>query len=115
MASRRVVGTLSGILAALVVSAIAVAPGGASGGPTAAKSTAPLAANGRIIFRALNGPGSYDIWTMNPDGSNMVDLLPDPNTDDRDPTFSPRSSFAARMQRTRTSTRRTRTAATRST
>jgi dipeptidyl aminopeptidase/acylaminoacyl peptidase len=73
------------LTAALAFGAVAVA------GPVAKKSANPVAQNGRIVFTSTRS-GSFDnedVFVMNPDGSNPVDLTPGNTTDDYSPTFSP--------------------------
>jgi hypothetical protein len=62
-------------LATVLVIAGSVAASG--GGQVAGKSTAAPAENGRIAFRAINGTG-FDIWTMNPDGTQLRKLTAGP-------------------------------------
>jgi TolB protein len=47
----------------------------------------PPAGNGKIVYQG--GPGAFDIWVMNPDGSNRTNLTNSENVEDRDPDWSP--------------------------
>ena len=68
-----------------VAAAIALGMAVAVAVPTVelAQATFP-GAEGKIVFASLHG----DIWTMNPDGSGLVNILDRP-TADRSPTLSP--------------------------
>src|SRR5262245_57367309 len=95
----------AGIAAAavLLMAACAQAPGGpevpsGSGGvsPTAGPTLAPTvvpSGQKRIAF-ASNYHGSYDIYTMDENGDDIVQLTDDPH-DDRYPTWSPDGQWIA--------------------
>src|SRR5687768_15694073 len=67
------------IRASTVMAALSAAVFLASG---ASASAAFPGSNGRIAFAHDDGPGvQYDIFTMNPDGSDRVPLTSDPGND----------------------------------
>jgi Tol biopolymer transport system component len=55
---------------------------------TVAGNPAFPGAPGRIAFQST-GAGSWDVFTMNPDGSDIVDLTNSPTADEYDPVWSP--------------------------
>jgi Tol biopolymer transport system component len=76
--------TTSPIIRLLVVSSIAVSVVAL---PTAAQATSP-GANGRIVFASRAVGGTYDVFTMNPNGSGLVNVT-NHLANDRDPAISP--------------------------
>lgn len=54
-----------------------------------AEAAYPPAGNGRIVASGLATPNTTDIYTMDPDGSNLVDLTPGSPRNDATPYFSP--------------------------
>ena len=56
-------------------------------GATSAQATFP-GGNGKIAFTS-DRSGNFDIWTMNPDGSDLTDLTADSPASDRIPAWSP--------------------------
>jgi dipeptidyl aminopeptidase/acylaminoacyl peptidase len=74
------------LTAALAFGSVAVA------GPVAKKSANPIAQNGRIVFTSTRS-GSFDnedVFVMNADGSNPVDITPSTTGGGDDvPRFSP--------------------------
>jgi len=76
--------TTSPFIRLLVASGVAVAVVGL---PTGAQATSP-GANGRIVFASQALGGTYDVFTMNPDASGLVNVTNHP-ANDRDPAISP--------------------------
>jgi TolB protein len=65
---------------------LAIAAGAASGSSSARAASEPL--HGTIAFFSARGPGGdNEIYSMNPDGSDVRNLTQNP-ADDRDPTWS---------------------------
>ncbi|MGH3104036.1 MAG: TolB family protein [Gaiellaceae bacterium] len=48
----------------------------------------PPGADGRIAFQGSD-PDSFDIWTMNPDGSGLTSVTATPDSDEFEPSWSP--------------------------
>jgi Tol biopolymer transport system component len=74
------------LLASLVIAVLSVSAVALVGVKKPAEATMP-GANGKIAF-ASNRDGNYEIYTMNADGSGLVNLTNHP-ADDRSPAFSP--------------------------
>jgi dipeptidyl aminopeptidase/acylaminoacyl peptidase len=82
-------------LAAIAPVLLIVAIAGTVAPPAAAQVSAP---DGRIAFQS-NADGDWDIWTMNPDGSDLRNLTSDGETGDgwgdSQPSWSPDGSRIA--------------------
>jgi TolB protein len=76
--------TTSPLIRLLVASGVAIAVVGL---PIAAQATSP-GANGRIVFASRAIGGTYDVFSINPDGSGLVNVTNHP-ANDRDPAISP--------------------------
>jgi TolB protein len=79
---------IAGIAAAALTAAVAFG-GTATAGPAGTKSSSPTAQNGRIVFASLRDGGDNDVFIMNADGSNPVNLTANNPGDDYDPVVTP--------------------------